>query len=171
MLSFGNRVKLEDKDKIGVRAHPGVKGMTPTRASLVFFCMYKPSRMLYQREWRKKRTERREQEKIATKAVRSHNSRIQQRLTKYKYDAVKLRSLIWELPDQDARQILAQPCHYCGEEKAYGIDRVDNTVGYTLANCVPCCTFCNMAKRTYTYAEFQAHLARVARFVTNKIAI
>lgn len=29
MLSFGNRVKLEDKDQIGVRAHPGVQRVAP----------------------------------------------------------------------------------------------------------------------------------------------
>lgn len=38
-------------------------------------------------------------------------------------------------------------CFYCGIEiKTVGIDRVDNSVGYQMDNCVPCCKDCNYAK-------------------------
>lgn len=42
-----------------------------------------------------------------------------------------------------------------------GIDRKDNTVGYTLDNCVPCCKVCNIAKRTMTEQEFYEWISRL----------
>lgn len=35
-----------------------------------------------------------------------------------------------------------------------GVDRVDNTKGYTLENCVTCCAEANYAKRALSYADF-----------------
>lgn len=53
-------------------------------------------------------------------------------------------------------------CHYCGakinwssKSSAYYLDRMDNTSGYSIANCVICCTRCNMAKgNRFTYKEW-----------------
>jgi hypothetical protein len=57
-------------------------------------------------------------------------------------------------------------CHYCGvppnrELKSKntfifynGIDRKDNEVGYKEVNCLPCCHFCNYAKKTNPYEKF-----------------
>jgi hypothetical protein len=45
-----------------------------------------------------------------------------------------------------------------------GLDRVDNTVGYTLDNVVPACKACNHAKVDMSYAEFTAWIARLATF-------
>lgn len=72
-------------------------------------------------------------------------------------------------------------CHYCGiapqsiasPGKQYtealvtfyiynGIDRVDNTKGYTLDNCVTCCINCNRAKMDRSLEEFLAHVTRIA---------
>jgi hypothetical protein len=64
--------------------------------------------------------------------------------------------------------LTSQNCYYCGVEpsqkrrtshsnKYYlynGIDRRDNTRGYELDNCVPCCKFCNQAKSTLTEEQF-----------------
>jgi 5-methylcytosine-specific restriction endonuclease McrA len=40
-------------------------------------------------------------------------------------------------------------CDYCGDglpEIGHGIDRKDNSFGYIIGNCVPCCTICNETK-------------------------
>lgn len=42
-----------------------------------------------------------------------------------------------------------------------GIDRVDNTIGYTLENCVPCCTLCNRMKYTLSAKTFIEHIRRI----------
>ena len=36
-------------------------------------------------------------------------------------------------------------CFYCGGEST-GLDRLDNNIGYSLDNCVPCCRTCNRVK-------------------------
>jgi hypothetical protein len=46
-----------------------------------------------------------------------------------------------------------------------GIDRVINTVGYTVNNCVPCCFVCNKAKSDRDLDEWNSWLNRIADVV------
>lgn len=66
---------------------------------------------------------------------------------------------------EEFSKIVSNPCAYCGEnEKRIGIDRIDNTKGYTLANSNPCCTTCNMMKKTMTVAEFLSHIEKISNY-------
>ncbi len=49
-----------------------------------------------------------------------------------------------------------------------GIDRKDNSVGYTVENCVPCCPTCNKAKHNSSYEEFILYLDNLVNFRTKK---
>ena len=45
--------------------------------------------------------------------------------------------------------LIKLPCYYCGgklNETRTGLDRLANTLGYTLDNSVPCCANCNRIK-------------------------
>ena len=53
-------------------------------------------------------------------------------------------------------------CSYCPELNTTGIDRVDNSVGYILSNCVPCCEWCNRMKLDYTKDDFIKQCVNVA---------
>lgn len=80
----------------------------------------------------------------------------------------KKRNLAFDLSEEEFRNLITSNCFYCGcspkNEKKMpeyagslfynGIDRVDNTRGYSLDNCVPCCIICNKAKRDLTKQEF-----------------
>jgi hypothetical protein len=107
--------------------------------------------------------------------------------------AAKDRSYIWDLSNELAISIMKEPCHYCGVEpkadyrlfkrkrfgiitpdeeynKQYifnrnGLDRVDNSKGYTLDNAVSCCNMCNRAKLDSTYNEFMDWLQRIAKSI------
>jgi hypothetical protein len=52
-------------------------------------------------------------------------------------------------------------CHYCSSAlnwkgQGYNIDRADNEIGYTLANCIPCCSKCNTGKSNmFTRLQWQ----------------
>ncbi|KKM91273.1 hypothetical protein LCGC14_1230250, partial [marine sediment metagenome] len=95
----------------------------------------------------------------------------------YKYSA-KVRDRVFELTKTQFRILTRQKCVYCGSEPknvyhrkntngpyiCNGIDRVDNSVGYTKDNCVPCCKFCNRAKGIETTKNFIAWLGRVRTF-------
>lgn len=85
------------------------------------------------------------------------------------------RNLDFDISIDEFHEIIKMDCYYCGsppiqvlkkEWAKYGIvyngiDRKDNSIGYTLLNVVPCCKFCNFAKSTDTLENFEAWLQRV----------
>ena len=77
----------------------------------------------------------------------------------------------FEFTKDEFRNITKQDCFYCGREpfqkappnvdKKYhgyyiynGVDRKDNSKGYTKENSVPCCGQCNVSKNGYTESDF-----------------
>ena len=77
------------------------------------------------------------------------------------------RGYSWQLNTGQATIFYTQPCHYCGEipnGKLNGIDRQDNSRGYIVENCVPCCPTCNYAKYQMSPEEFIWHCTKVAQF-------
>lgn len=96
----------------------------------------------------------------------------------YKRNAIK-RGYCFELFFEDFLLITKSNCVYCGAEpnqvedrkyNAYGtytyngIDRVDNTKGYTLDNVAPCCGICNIMKRAMSEDGFLTHIKRIHDF-------
>ena len=74
------------------------------------------------------------------------------------------RNLQFDLQIKDIIEHFQKPCYYCGDKiKTVGIDRVDNSIGYTIGNIVPCCTKCNFMKRAYSSNEFVNQCKKVAR--------
>lgn len=82
----------------------------------------------------------------------------------------------WALDYGQFQRVIAQDCAYCGTpplqkyqgRRAFngpvlhnGIDRKDNSLGYTVENSVPCCRWCNYAKRERTVEEFLEHARRI----------
>ncbi len=95
---------------------------------------------------------------------------------KYRQNA-KTRELVFELTPRQFMQLTVMDCHYCGVEARQeiassaasavtywynGIDRCDNTVGYIISNCVPCCKTCNVMKSTMHIETFLAHIRAIA---------
>jgi hypothetical protein len=88
-----------------------------------------------------------------------------------------LRNLEYRLTEALARELVNNPCFYCGNnevrdmkctrKRGYvktslsGIDRIDSSLGYIEGNVVPCCKTCNIAKYTQTVDEFKEWVIRV----------
>lgn len=75
-----------------------------------------------------------------------------------KYKA-RQRGLEWTLTPIEAYRLITDDCLYHGGASGWpntrnGIDRVDNTKGYHIDNCVTCCTYCNSAKMGRSLEEF-----------------
>lgn len=52
--------------------------------------------------------------------------------------------------------ILKEKCIYCGSDKNVGCDRIDNKLGHTKDNVVPCCVICNTARNdNFTHEEMK----------------
>lgn len=47
--------------------------------------------------------------------------------------------------------------------KRNGIDRKNNSVGYTLENSIPCCKLCNRAKREISFNEFMEWITKLVK--------
>jgi len=64
--------------------------------------------------------------------------------------------------------ITSQECYYCGKEGPNGIDRVNNTQGYKVENCVAACKHCNYVKGDLSLEDFNTWRKR---FVLKQIKI
>jgi len=104
--------------------------------------------------------------KIAHKNAVKEGSALRQLLATYKFHA-KQRGLLWDLTVEKFKELTSSPCYYtgflpsnsiksqAGEEYVYnGIDRLDNSKGYTVENSVPCCGEVNMMKKTLSKEHF-----------------
>lgn len=50
--------------------------------------------------------------------------------------------------------IFNHPCIYCGDYERIGCDRIDNSIGHTPENVVPCCADCNVSRMNrFTFNE------------------
>jgi hypothetical protein len=88
----------------------------------------------------------------------------------------------WVFSFDDFKNLVHLPCIYCGaiDDNFYrfgtakfavrynGIDRQNNSEGYTVKNSVPCCGICNRAKKTLTHETFLSYLTRVKDFQLKK---
>lgn len=88
-------------------------------------------------------------------------SHVRRQFINYRGGAAR-RGYDHQLSLDEFRTVYLRDCFYCGRAPAKGIDRRDNTIGYLLANCVPCCKNCNLAKRDMTESDFLAWIARIA---------
>jgi len=74
-----------------------------------------------------------------------------------KTNAVK-RGIPWGITDEQASSYIIEPCTYCNylelDKALNGIDRLDSKKGYSLDNCVACCTHCNLMKGCYDPLTF-----------------
>ena len=101
----------------------------------------------------------------------------------YKRNA-ELRGLSFELSKEEFCHLTGQECYYCGIHPSNavhgkgrhaiydfmynGVDRLDNSKGYTTDNCFPCCVTCNKAKNNHSVDYFYWWVRRVyAKFGEN----
>ena len=80
----------------------------------------------------------------------------------------KKSNLIFEFTEEDCKSFYETNCTYCNDKiKGIGIDRLDNSIGYTKDNCVPCCSTCNYMKHILNFEDFKKHILKIIE--NNKI--
>lgn len=85
---------------------------------------------------------------------RKHSHSIKGRYTQIKFQA-KIRNYEFNLTRKQFFKFWGKSCYYCGGTiNGIGIDRVNNTQGYNIKNCVPCCQICNVMKNCMTVEQF-----------------
>ena len=90
------------------------------------------------------------------------------------------KGLDFTLDTAQFEELMNSDCYYCGAGPSnsivqhgqalpvyQGIDRMDNDLGYTPDNVVPCCITCNKMKKAMSHDEFLLHIHAIAsRFMT-----
>jgi hypothetical protein len=96
---------------------------------------------------------------------------------RYKAGA-KVRNLEFNLSNEEFKSFIFSNCKYCGVAPMIfyktktanggvtynGIDRIDNTLNYTISNCVTCCKDCNYAKGSMSLDEWYLYIKRLIKF-------
>lgn len=94
----------------------------------------------------------------------------------------KDRNYEWRLTKEEVKILTKQNCYYCdvepknrssylypnGKYDYNGLDRVDNSKGYTLDNVVPCCKICNRSKDIMTKEDFIDHCRKIINHIGKK---
>ena len=95
----------------------------------------------------------------------------------YKKSAKK-RGYEFCLTKEEFRQLILQPCFYCGTKHSNlfkdrhreggnlwynGLDRINNSIGYIFSNCISCCRVCNRAKDILSQEEFFSWIRDIVR--------
>lgn len=103
-------------------------------------------------------------------------------------DNAETRNLPFELTFSQFKEIINKDCYYCGEPPSErnhlnhyknfndlilvnGIDRIDSQKGYTLDNCVPCCSMCNRMKNNYSIDQFKNKIAQIYKYLISSETI
>ena len=88
------------------------------------------------------------------------------------------KGLSFALTKEEFRALTKGDCFYCGTKPAQlgypnhlikipyvynGVDRLDSSGGYSLENCVSCCSRCNYMKSDYSVTDFISTCVAVAK--------
>lgn len=71
------------------------------------------------------------------------------------------RTYNFELTIDEFSEIILRSCVYCGDVDKIGIDRIDNSIGYTKENSASCCKTCNYMKKTFSVHDFLSHIKKI----------
>lgn len=123
--------------------------------------------------WAKNNPEKKKE--ISKRFIKNNPEKIKNYFVKYEKQnkarfrmvkhSAKKREYEFALSSKQFDEIISKPCAYCGEEKErMGIDRIDNTKGYTLENSTACCTNCNMMKKAMTVNDFLSHIKKIQTY-------
>ena len=77
----------------------------------------------------------------------------------------KKKNIKFDLTLEEFSEALSEKkCFYCGDksEFALGIDRINNSIGYNIENCVSCCWKCNQMKNKDNSKSFIEHCKKIA---------
>ena len=64
-----------------------------------------------------------------------------------------------------------KPCFYCGDITINGLDRINNSTGYTKNNLISCCPKCNVMKMKLDYDDFICHVFKIQKNINDKLKI
>lgn len=115
-------------------------------------------------------------ERNAKRGLKLRKDELSQLISKV-YDSyiqnAKRKQLSMNIPLSIFKEIINNNCFYCGsppqsikrlrnvELRWNGIDRLNNSIGYDIQNCVPCCKDCNYLKNNRNFSDFKIKIKTI----------
>ena len=79
--------------------------------------------------------------------------------------SANIRNIEFRIVESEFLEIVIQDCYLCGKSNQpghrNGIDRFDNSLGYTNENARPCCNTCNIMKNRFSYADIMDKFEKI----------
>lgn len=105
---------------------------------------------------------------------KNHNKDPIRCLMRSYYKGAIKRNLCFELSREEFEILILKNCYYCDDPPSLrlinntplicnGIDRVDNSIGYLIENCVPACKICNVMKSSKNRDDFINHCRKIVK--------
>jgi hypothetical protein len=134
-----------------------------TKCSTYYKAIYEKNKIKVL-ENKKKRYHENREEIRASEQARRHTRECKMKSIRQK---AAVRNLEVTMTDEEIMNMTDLPCVYCGTEtvdmvKRNGIDRLDSSIGYELANCVPCCGICNLSKGKVDSITFVERIKQIS---------
>jgi hypothetical protein len=153
-----------------------------------FLTTYSMKDQIKQREWQKKYRQSEKGKLVAKKALAKYKNSDRGKLLQKKYSdnwkrsipglfstgvmAAKVRNLVWTITIEQYTELRNKKCLYCSNDlpiKGVGLDRLDNSNGYTIENVVPCCGSCNIIRgANLSHEEMIVAMKAVIAYRSNK---
>ena len=105
-----------------------------------------------------------------------HRAALNRGITNLRSSA-KRKGRVVDLSDDEIIELFKGNCYYCntpyeeyddGSFSRNGIDRIDNTKGYTHTNSVTCCETCNRMKLMLSETAFVEHIEKIYKFIKER---
>ncbi len=119
---------------------------------------------------------------ISERSIKPAKTTISGKVYSYYKRNAKMRNIFWNLSKKDVENLIFEPCFYCktlngtnttngvkrNKNKIVtlnhnGIDRFDNSHGYTSENSITCCKDCNISKNDMSFDSFKIWALRLAK--------
>lgn len=89
------------------------------------------------------------------------------RFGRYKKSAIE-RNINFNITFEEFIEFWNKPCLFCGSPiETIGLDRINNELGYTYGNLVPCCTTCNKTKNDLSFEKWLEYIEQVKEFLNS----
>lgn len=114
---------------------------------------------------RKNRNSKGVKDKSETSNIRAKASKM---LSSYRFKDRKMGLKECDLSIEEMVSVMNTPCVYCGDTHRVGLDRINNELGHTRDNIVPCCYDCNCARNNNFSFEEMKEIGKVISKIKEK---
>lgn len=111
---------------------------------------------------------RKEIKDIKTLSLQNQKSKVSKMIASYRCSDKKHNRDCDLTREWFFENIVSRPCTYCGTLENIGCDRIDNSIGHTMKNCIPACYLCNSTRRNIFTTEEMMEIGGFIRNILNK---